>query len=230
MTVKVTEAIKKCLGWCPKQAAAPFGGGMSAPDREIPVPGDGDAHVADGVVVDYQSPGLPIAVFIVLVAGIALGLQLIFFFTIRPVSSLVAAMIPLAFIGALILMNMKKSRVEITGVAITLHRSFRRPAVIPREAVTSAAVTKNAIPLSPLAIRLVLVVMLALHAVYGVFGPADPLSVSFIIVPLLFLVALYHAYSRAVYARTVVITTADRKVASIFTDDPDKIIRALGES
>jgi len=229
MTVKVTEAIKKCMGWCPKQAAAPFGGGMSAPDREIPVPGGGDAHVADGVVVDYRSPGLPVAVFIALVAGIALGLQLIFFM-IRPVSSLVAAMILLAFIGALILMNMKKSRVEITGDAITLHRSCRRPAVIPREAVASAEVTGNAIPLSPRAIGLVLAVILALHAVYGVFGPMDPLSVSFLLVPLLFFVVLYHAYSRAVYARTVVITTADRKVAAIFTDDPEKIIRALGES
>lgn len=230
MTVRVAETIKKCMGWCPKQAAATFGGGMSAPGREIPAPGDGDAHVADGVVVDYRSPGLPVAVFIVFVTGIALGLQLIFFFMIRPVSSLVAAMILLAFIAALILMNMKKSRVVITADAITLHRSFGRPAVIPREAVASAEVTGNAIPLSPRAIGLVLVVILALHAVYGVFGPVDPLSVPFLLVPLLFIVILHHAYSRAVYARTVVITTADRKVAAIFTDEPDKIVRALGES
>jgi uncharacterized membrane protein len=60
---------------------------------------------------------------------------------------------------------------------------------------------------------------------------SSPTRVVFgIVVPLVLVALLYHAYSRAVYAKTVVLTTNARKILAIFTNDPAEIIALLEAS
>jgi hypothetical protein len=225
------------MGWCPKKEAVYFRGESPVSDRKIPAPPDGNSRMVDGVIVDYQSKGLPIPIFIGLVVALSVAIQY-FFAMYRTIAvSLGVVAFLLAFIIAEVYAARKKSRVGITEDSITLFRPLRRPEVIPRESVEETGVKENTVPLSPKVIGVLTFIILALciEPVYNMitsgFVHSDPTLVVFgIVVPLILVVLLYRAYSRAIYAKTVVITTAAGKIVAIFTNDPGKITALLEAS
>lgn len=237
MTTKFADAVRRCMGWCPKAGAAYSRGETPVSDRKIPVPPGENSHVVDGVMVDYQSKGLPIPVFIGLVVALSVAIQYFFAMHRTVAASLGVAAFLLAFIVAEIYATRKKARVEITKDSITLFRPFRRPEVILRESIEKTEAKENTVPLSPKVIGVVAFILLALciEPVYNMvtsgFMHASPTRVVFgIVVPLVLVALLYRAYSRAVYAKTVVLTTNAKKILAIFTDDPERITALLEAS
>ncbi|GEM_PF-1910732 len=237
MTMKFSETVRRCMGWCPKAESAHYCGDYTISDRKFPVPPGGNSHVVDGVMVDYQSKGLPIPVFIGLVVVLSVAIQYFFAMYRTVAASLGVIAFLLAFIAAEIYATRKKARVEITKDSITLFRPFRRPEVIPRESIEETMVKENTVPFSPKVIGVVAFIILALciEPVYNMITSglmnSSPTRVVFgIVVPLVLVALLYHAYSRAVYAKTVVLTTTARKILAIFTDNPDRITALLESS
>jgi len=234
MTMKFAETVRKAMGWCPEMGSAHSRGEFTVSDRRVPAPVDGNPHVVEGVIVDYQSKGLPIPLFIGLVVALSVAIQY-FFATYRTVAASIGSIaFLLLFIAFVIYATVVKSRVAITGDAITLHRPLQNPDIIPRQSVVTTEVKENTVPLSPKVIGIVAFIILALcigpvyTAISGGLWHADPARVVFgIVVPLVLVALLYRAYSRAVYAKTVVLTTTDKKIVAIFTDDPGEITARL---
>ena len=234
MSMKFAETVRKAMGWCPEMASAHSRGEFRLSDRKGPVPDAGNPYVVEGVIVDYQSKGLPIPVFIGLVVALSVAIQFVFA-TYRTVAASIGSIVfLLLFIAFVTYATVIKSRVAITGGAITLYRPLRNPDVIPRQSVVTTEVKENTVPLSPKVIGVVAFIILALciEPVYttisGGLLHADPARVVFgIVVPLVLVALLYRAYSRAVYAKTVVLTTTAKKIVAIFTDNPGEITARL---
>jgi hypothetical protein len=236
MTMKFAETVRKAMGWCPEMASAHSRGEFRLSDRKGPVPDAGNPYVVEGVIVDYQSKGLPIPLFIGLVVALSVAIQYVFA-TYRTVAASIGSIVLLLFIAFVIYATVIKSRVAITGGAITLYRPLRNPDIIPLQSVVTIEVKENTVPLSPKVIGVVAFIILALciEPVYttisGGLLHADPVRVVFGIgVPLVLVALLYRAYSRAVYAKTVVLTMTAKKIVAIFTDDPGEITALLEAS
>lgn len=234
MTTKFVETVRRCMGWCPRTGASYFSGKFPVSERKIPAPPDGNSHVVDGVMVDYQSKGLPIPIFIGFVVALSVAIQYFFAIYRTVAASLGFAAFLLAFIAAEVYVTRKKSHVAITRDTITLFRPLRIPEVIPRESVERTEVKENTVPLSPKVIGVVAFIVLAfcIEPVYNIITNgimnSDPTRVVFgIAVPLVLVVLLYRAYFRAIYTNTVVFTTKAGKIVAIFTDDPGTITNAL---
>lgn len=237
MTTKFAETVRRCMGWCPKRESAHYRGENPVSDRKFPVPPGGNSHVVNGVIVDYQSKGLPIPIFIGLVVALSVAIQYFFAMYRTVAASLGLIAFLLIFIVAEIYATRKKARVEITKDSITLFRPFRRPEVIPRGSVEGTEVKENTVPLSPKVIGIVAFIILVLcigpvyNAIQDGLMHTSPTRVIFgIVVPLVLVALLYRAYSRAVYTKTVVLTTNARKILAIFTDDPGEITALLEAS
>jgi hypothetical protein len=135
----------------------------------------------------------------------------------------------LAYSGMEIYGVMRRARVEVTPDTITITRLFR-PIVIPKDAVVKVEVKENKLPI-PYWLLVGALAMIFLSAAGGIYyGLSNPASMRFISglgAVIFFPVIIYRTYVRTRYPRALTITTP-KKIAAIYTDDPERIARTLG--
>lgn len=230
MPVRFAETIRRWMGWCPNAAAA------GTVRRRYATPGDevetrvatGSREVVEGALVDYGPIGTPGRLFLLLLAGASLiGILVV----TPPAGGLLLLGILLAFSGVELYGVMRRARVEISSDAITIRRPLFRPIVIPKDAVVKAEVGENRLPV-PFWILATALAALLVSAAAGIyFGWDNPTSMRFIFGfggAIFFPVIIYRTYVRTRYPQALVITTTKKRIAVIYTDDPERIARMLG--
>lgn len=230
MPVKFSGAIRRWMGWCPNAAAA------GACQRRYATPEDAvgleavkgvSREVVEGTLVDYGPIGTPALYLTLIVAGaLFIGCLAV----TGPAGRLLLLAIMLAFSGVEFYGVMRRARVEISSETITITRPLFRPIVIPKDAVVKAEVGENRLPVPSWLLATALAVLLVSAAGSIYLGWDDPTSMQFIFglgAAIFFPVIIHRTYVRIRYARTLTITTP-KKIAAIYTDDPERIARMLG--
>jgi len=229
------ETIRLYLGWCPNATAA-------ATCRRDAVPGnesrsgmaavDGGREVVGGAVVDYGSSDIPaVAAVVMAVAGAGFFILVMYLSVAFPPSG---SLILLAIALTLSVMELygviRRTGIEITRDAITLRRPILPAVVIPKDAIVKAEVRENKLP-GPSWLLVALVGVILVSAVAGIYGGlSNPASMRFILgiaAVVFFPVMTCCTSARARYPRSLTITTANKKIAAIYTDDPERIARML---
>jgi hypothetical protein len=229
MTMKFAEAIRRWMGWCPNAAAAGTCRRYAAPDGEIGLgtAAGGRREVVEGALVDYGPIGTPAMYLILIVAG---ALLIGCLFVMFPAGNLLLLAIILAFSGVELYGVMRRARVEISSETITIRRPLFLPVVIPKDAVVKAEMGENKLPVPSWLLATALAALLA-SAAGGIYlGWDNPTSLRFIFGlggAIFFPVIIYRTYARTHYPRILAITTS-KKIAAIYTDDPERIARVLG--
>ncbi|MDD4566737.1 hypothetical protein L21_1073 [Methanoculleus chikugoensis] len=221
------EYLRKKLGWCPNAAVTgTVRRRYAAPAGEVGMAREGNRDVVEGALVDYGPIGTPGRLFILLVAGALLTGCLV---VLAPAVGLFVLVIILAYSGMEIYGVMRRARVEVTPDTITITRLFR-PIVIPKDAVVKVEVKENKLPI-PYWLLVGALAMIFLSAAGGIYyGLSNPASMRFISglgAVIFFPVIIYRTYVRTRYPRALTITTP-KKIAAIYTDDPERIARTLG--
>lgn len=240
MILKVTGAIRRLAGWCPNAAAASRR--YAAPEIEVETAADGSREMMEGALVDYGLIGTPGRLFLLLLAGA--GFIGCFFamapatlvtvpttFVMVPAGGLLLLAIVLGYSALELYGAVRRAHIDIARDAITINRPLFRPLIIPKGAVVKAEVRENKLPVPSwlLAIALATLLVSAAGSVYAGFG--NPASMRFIFglaAAIFFPVLFYRTYLRARYPQALVITTAKKRIAVIYTDDPERIVRTLG--
>jgi len=211
MALRVSEAIQRLMGWCPNAAAAGTVRRYAALDDEIGMAAGGSPEVVEGAL------GTP-AIYLILIVG---GALLIGCLAVTALAGrLLLLTIILAFSGAELYRILRRARVEISSDAITIRRPLFRPIVIPKDAVVKAEVGENRLPV-PFWILATALAALLVSAAAGIyFGWDNPTSMRFIF-----------GFGGAIFfpvIQALVITTTKKRIAVIYTDDPERIARMLG--
>ena len=236
MILKVTGTIRRWMGWCPNATAA------GTVRRRYAAPGDevetraaaGSREVVEGALVDYGLIGTPGRLFLLLLAGAGfigcLFAMAPITFVTAPAGRLLLLAIMLAFSGVELYGTLRRARVEIASETITIRRPLFRPVVIPKDAVVRVEVGENKLP-APFWLLVIALAALLVSAAAGIYlGWDNPTSMRFIFGlggAIFFPVIIYRTYVRTRYPRTLTITTP-KKIAAIYTDDPERIARTLG--
>ncbi|HOI59590.1 DUF1673 family protein [Methanoculleus sp.] len=228
MIMKFSETIRRWMGWCPNAAAAgTVRRRYAAPEGEVGMAREGNRDVVEGALVDYGPIGTPGRLFLLLLAGASL-------IGCLAVTALAGRLLLLAtllaFSGVELYGVLRRARVEIASEAITIRRPLFRPVVIPKDAVVKVEVGENKLPVPfwLLATTLAALLVSAAGSIY--LGWDNPTSMRFIFGiggAIFFPVIVYRTYVRARYPRTLTITTAEKKLAAIYADDPERIARML---
>jgi hypothetical protein len=124
----------------------------------------------------------------------------------------------------------RRACIEITRDAVTIRRPLFPSIVIPKDAVVKAEVKENKPPISPrlLAVALAVLLVSAVGSVY--VGFENPTSMRFLFgvaAAVFFPVIFYRTYLRTRYPRALTITITEKRVAVIYTDDPERMARVL---
>jgi hypothetical protein len=226
--MRFPRAIQRLMGWCPNAAAAGTIRRYTALDDEIGTAADGSREVVEGALVDYGPIGTPAMYLILIVAG-ALFIGCLAVTT--PAGRFILLAIMLAFSGVELYSAIRRARVEIFSETITIRRPLFRPVVIPKDAVVKAEVGENKLPVPSWLLAAALAALLVSAAGSIYLGWDNPTSMRFIFGlggAIFFPVIIYRTYVRTRYPRTLTITTAEKKIAAIYTDDPERIARTLG--
>jgi hypothetical protein len=226
--MKFSETIRRWMGWCPNAAAAgTVRRRYAAPEGEVGMAREGSRDVVEGALVDYGPIGTPATLFILLVAS---SLLIGCLFVMAPAVGLFVLAIILAYSGMEIYGVMRRARVEVTPDTITITRPLFRPIVIPKDAVVKVEVKENKLPI-PYWLLVGALAMIFLSAAGGIYyGWDNPTSMRFISglgAAIFFLAIFYRTYVRTHYPRTLTITT-EKKIAAIYSDDPEGIAHVLG--
>ena len=228
--MKFAEAIRRWMGWCPNAAAAgTCRRRYAAPEGEVGLgmAAGGSPEVVEGALVDYGPLGTP-AIYLILIVGGALLIGCLAVTTLA--GRLLLLTIMLAFSGAELYRILRRARVEISSDAITIRRPLFRPIVIPKDAVVKAEVGENKLPAPFWLLATALAVLLVSAAAGIYFGWDNPTSMRFIFGlggAIFFPVIIYRTYVRTRYPQALVITTTKKRIAVIYTDDPERIARVL---
>lgn len=228
--MKFAEAIRRWMGWCPNAAAAgTCRRRYAAPEAEVGLgmAAGGSPEVVEGALVDYGPLGTP-AIYLILIVGGALLIGCLAVTTLA--GRLLLLTIMLAFSGAELYRILRRARVEISSDAITIRRPLFRPIVIPKDAVVKAEVGENKLPAPSWLLATALAVLLVSAAAGIYFGWDNPTSMRFIFGfggAIFFPVIIYRTYVRTRYPQALVITTTKKRIAVIYTDDPERIARVL---
>jgi len=223
------ETIRRYLGWCPNAAAARACRQDAVPGNESGMAAaDGGREVVGGAVVDYGSSDIPA---VTAVAGAGFFILVIYLsIAFPPSGSLILLAIALTLSAMELYGVIRRTGIEITRDAITLRRPILPAVVIPKDAIVKAEVRENKLP-GPSWLLVALVGVLLVSAVAGIYGGlSNPASMRFIlgIAAVVFFPVMTCCTSvRARYPRSLTITTADKKIAAIYTDDPERIARML---
>lgn len=223
------ETIRRYLGWCPNAAAARACRQDAVPGNESGMAAaDGGREVVGGAVVDYGSSDIPA---VTAVAGAGFFILVIYLsIAFPPSGSLILLAIALTLSAMELYGVIRRTGIEITRDAITLRRPILPAVVIPKDAIVKAEVRENKLP-GPSWPLVALVGVLLVSAVAGIYGGlSNPASMRFIlgIAAVVFFPVMTCCTSvRARYPRSLTITTADKKIAAIYTDDPERIARML---
>ncbi len=230
MAMKFSEAIQRMVGWCPNAAMAGTGRRRyAAPDGEVGLgtAAGGEREVVEGVLVDYGSIGTPATYFILLVA---VALFVGCFFVMLPAVGLLVLAIILAYAGMELYGVMRRACVEISSDTITITRPLFWPIVIPKDAVVKVEVRENKLttPYWLLAAAMAMIFVSAAGSIYyGLDNPASMRFISGLGAAIFFPMISYRTYARTHYPRILAITTAEKKIAAIYTEDPEQIARVL---
>ena len=227
MIMKFSETIRRWMGWCPNAAAAgTVRRRYAAPEGEVGMAREGNRDVVEGALVDYGPIGTPGRLFILPVAA---ALLIGCLFVMAPAVGLFVLVIILAYSGMEIYGVMRRARVEVTPDTITITRPLFRPIVIPKDAVVKVEVKENKLPI-PYWLLMGALAMIFLSAAGGIYyGLSNPASMRFISglgAVIFFPVIIYRTYVRTRYPRALTITT-EKKIAAIYTDDPERMARML---
>jgi hypothetical protein len=230
MAMRFSGAIRRLMGWCPNAAmAGTVRQRYAAPDGEVGLgaAGEGSREVVEGALVDYGLIGTPGRCLILLVAGALLigGLAMA-----APASRLLLLAIMLAYSGMEFYGAVRRGRVEISSDTITIRRPLFRPIVIPKDAVVKAEVGENKLPIPSwlLAVALAALLVSAAGSIYtGLDNPASMRFLFGVAAAIFFPVIFYRTYLRTRFLRALTITTTGKRVAAIYTDDSERIVRAL---
>lgn len=223
------ETIRRYLGWCPNAAAAASWRRDAVPGSESGMAAaDGGREVVGGAVVDYGSSDIPA---VTAVAGAGFFILVMYLSVAFPPSG---SLILLAIALTLSVMELygviRRTGIEITRDAITLRRPILPAVVIPKDAIVKAEVRENKLP-GPSWLLVALVGVILVSAVAGIYGGlSNPASMRFILgiaAVVFFPVMTCCTSARARYPRSLTITTANKKIAAIYTDDPERIARML---
>ncbi len=223
------ETIRRYLGWCPNAAAARACRRDAVPGSESGMAAaDGGREVMGGAVVDYGSSDIPA---VMAVAGAGFFILVIYLSVAFPPSgSLILLAIVLALSGIEVCGVIRRTGIEITRDAITLRRPFLPAVVIPKDGIVKVEIKENKLP-GPSWLLVALVGVILISAVAGINrGLSNPASMRFIlgIAALVFFpVMTCCTHVRARYPRSLTITTVHKKIAAIYTDDPERIARML---
>ncbi|WP_333582504.1 hypothetical protein [Methanoculleus bourgensis] len=223
------ETIRRYLGWCPNAAAARACRQDAVPGSESGMAAaDCGREVVGGAVVDYGSSDIPA---VTAVAGAGFFILVIYLsIAFPPSGSLILLAIALTLSAMELYGVIRRTGIEITRDAITLRRPILPAVVIPKDAIVKAEVRENKLP-GPSWLHVALVGVLLVSAVAGIYGGlSNPASMRFIlgIAAVVFFPVMTCCTSvRARYPRSLTITTADKKIAAIYTDDPERIARML---
>ena len=223
------ETIRRYLGWCPNAAAARACRQDAVPGNESGMAAaDCGREVVGGAVVDYGSSDIPA---VTAVAGAGFFILVIYLsIAFPPSGSLILLAIALTLSAMELYGVIRRTGIEITRDAITLRRPILPAVVIPKDAIVKAEVRENKLP-GPSWLLVALVGVLLVSAVAGIYGGlSNPASMRFIlgIAAVVFFPVMTCCTSvRARYPRSLTITTADKKIAAIYTDDPERIARML---
>ncbi|MCM2466846.1 DUF1673 domain-containing protein [Methanoculleus oceani] len=227
MPMRFPRAIQRLMGWCPNAAAAGTIRRYTALDGEIGTAADGSRDVVEGALVDYGPIGTPAMYLILIVAGaLLIGCLAV----TAPAGRFILLAILLAFSGVELYGVLRRARVEISSETITIRRPLFRPIVIPKDAIVKAEVGENRFPV-PFWLLATTLAALLVSAAGGIYyGWDNPTSMRFIFGlggAFFFPVIFYRACVRTRYPRTLTITT-EKRIAAIYTDDPERIARTLG--
>ncbi|NQS77131.1 MAG: DUF1673 family protein [Methanoculleus bourgensis] len=223
------ETIRRYLGWCPNAAAARACRQDAVPGNESGMAAaDCGREVVGGAVVDYGSSDIPA---VTAVAGAGFFILVIYLsIAFPPSGSLILLAIALTLSAMELYGVIRRTGIEITRDAITLRRPILPAVVIPKDAIVKAEVRENKLP-GPSWLHVALVGVLLVSAVAGIYGGlSNPASMRFILgiaAVVFFPVMTCCTSARARYPRSLTITTADKKIAAIYTDDPERIARML---
>jgi len=236
--MKFSETIRRWMGWCPNAAAA--GRRYAALEVEVETATGGGREVVEGALVDYGPIGTPGRLFLLLLAGASLiGILLVTApaalvtvptFVIPPAGRLFLPAIVLGYAALELYGAIRRACIEVARDAVVIQRPLFSPIVIPKDAIVKAEVKENRPPLSPwlLTAAFTALFISAAGSIYA--GFSDPSSMRFIFglaAAIFFPVLFYRTYVRTRYPRVLAITTA-KKIAAIYTDDPERIARVLG--
>ena len=223
------ETIRRYLGWCPNAAAARACRQDAVPGSESGMAAaDCGREVVGGAVVDYGSSDIPA---VTAVAGAGFFILVIYLsIAFPPSGSLILLAIALTLSAMELYGVIRRTGIEITRDAITLRRPILPAVVIPKDAIVKAEVRENKLP-GPSWLLVALVGVILVSAVASIYGGlSNPASMRFIlgIAAVVFFPVMTCCTSvRARYPRSLTITTADKKIAAIYTDDPERIARML---
>lgn len=223
------ETIRRYLGWCPNAAAARACRQDAVPGSESGMAAaDGGREVVGGAVVDYGSSDIPA---VTAVAGAGFFILVIYLsIAFPPSGSLILLAIALTLSAMELYGVIRRTGIEITRDAITLRRPILPAVVIPKDAIVKAEVRENKLP-GPSWLLVALVGVILVSAVASIYGGlSNPASMRFILgiaAVVFFPVMTCCTSARARYPRSLTITTADKKIAAIYTDDPERIARML---
>jgi len=241
------NALKEYLGWCPNHTMAPVKKCVPWSDMESkPLPTRG-AYVNDGILVDYGRTGISMPVFIGLVAG-AICIVVIFslilpFATYRVASGILMCGLLLPVVLVILARDLRGARLEITRDTLVIRRPLSWPVVIQKEEIESVEIRDYRPPMPAWLQAILFLVLIPVSTVYILsyvymqFVSGEIASHSFITslgfymsIVLLFTVGYYRSRIRSRYPRYLFITTGTRKVAAIYTANPEEVAGMLGRT
>jgi len=241
MVMRFSGAIRRLMGWCPNATMAGTGRRQHvAPDGEIGMAGGGAREVVEGALVDYGPIGTPGRLFLLVVAGASfIGILLVTapaalvtvpIFITPPAGRLLLLAVILGYSALELYGAVRRARIEIARDAVIIRRPLFPLIVIPKDAVVKAEVKENKPPVSPwlLAVALAALLLSAAGSIYA--GFENPTSMRFLFgvaAAIFFPVIFYRTYLRTRYPRALTITTTEKRIAAIYTDTPERIVRAL---
>jgi len=243
----VIDAFRKYLGWCPNHRMAPVRKHTPWDGLEFnPLPTI-DAYMNDGILIDYGRTGISMPVFIGLVAG-AICIVVIFslilpFATYRVASGILMCSLLLPIVLVILFREVKGARLEITRDILVIRRALSWPVVIKKGEIETVEIRDYRPPM-PAWLQAILFLFLIpvsttyiLSYEYMQFVSGEITSSSFITslpfylcIVLLFIVSYYRSRIRSRHPRYLFITTGTRKVAAIYTENPEEMAGMLGRS
>lgn len=242
------DACRKYLGWCPNShRMAPVTNRTPWDVFEFnPLPRQ-DTYTNDGILIDYGMTGISIPVFIGLVAG-AICIVVIFslilpFATFRVTSGILMCGLLLPIVLVILARDIRGARLEITRDTLVIRRALSLPVVIQKEEIESVEIRDYRLPMPTWLQAILFLVLIPVSTAYILsyeyvqFVSGETTSSSFITflgfylcLVLLFLVSYYRSHIRSRYPHYLFMTTETRKVAAIYTRNPEEMAGMLGKS
>ncbi|KLK87208.1 hypothetical protein SZ63_11435 [Methanoculleus sediminis] len=245
MTLKLAEAIRRWMGWCPNAAAAgACRRRYAAPDDEIGLgtAADGSREVVEDVFVEYTSPRffvlMPFAVLVflllfvisVLIPSLWPGL----IFTFMAVSLL-------AWTAWRIYLDPYRTMIEFSGNSVIVRRSHTRPLVFGKDTVRSVEVKRPYLSIPRWLSALLLVLMTAAIFFAGVgnwlmcyfgdqaFNPDFGFQILLAVGWMAFMLELlYRGLVSLRYPGRVWVRLEPAGFLNIYADDPERVAALLG--